>query len=451
MRRPLLHIAIWLAAGGSVAGGRALAQPAGFLDDGFFGDGKTTIAPSGENRRITAVAAAPDGRLVVAGSRWLQTGENTLFWRALTDGSAGPLCSPAAPGGALFASPTAIAFDAQGRLLIAGTAAPPGGAGYDGMLLRYLYPGCTLDTTFSGDGVFLTGLSGTDHFYDIALDSLGRIVAVGVKLHGPTQDHALLVARLTSAGAFDGSFSGDGWLEALWGPGATFGQGAVQADDKVVAGGTIDGGALGTLFLLARFDTAGAFDPTFGSDGDVAFDFPFGEDDRLADIVIDPVSGKILVAGSSDDTDLGVTRSVVARLTPTGVLDSTFDGDGRWEESSFAFEEVTALVLQSDGKILIAGDAANPGGDREFFAYRLHPDGGADTGFGFFGVTAAQFDLGGTNDDLVRAACLQSGKLVVAGSADNGTDTVGAVARFWSELIFSDGFERGSSAAWGSH
>lgn len=426
----------------------ALAQPTGFPDDGFFGDGTTTVAPSGENRRIGAVAVAPDGRLVVAGSRWIPSGQNTFFWQALSDGSAGPLCSPAAPGGGLFAGAVAIAFDAQGRMLVAGSATLPMGTGYDGMVLRFLYPNCVLDTTFGGDGVFLTGRSGADHFHDIALDSLGRIVVAGDNINGPMGNPALLVARLTTGGAFDSSFSGNGWLEADWGPGATFGQMIVQADDKVVAGGTVDGGALGTLFLVARFDTAGNFDPTFGGDGEIAFDFPFGEDDRLRDLALEPVTGKILAAGNSDDADLGVTRSVVARLTPAGVLDPSFDGDGRWEGSVLDLETMTKILLQSDGKILISGDAANVGSDRDFFAYRLHPDGGIDSSFGFFGVTLAAFDLGGTNDDTGFTACLQSGKLVVAGWADDGTDTVGAIARFWSDLIFTDGFERGSTAGW---
>lgn len=451
MHRRWRSVVLALAILGSAVAGSAGAQATGFLDESFFGDGTTTIAPAGETRVIRAIAAAPDGRLVVAGSRWFDDGENTLFWQALGDGSAGALCSPVAPGAGLFATPSAIAFDAQGRLVVAGTATVAGGTGYDGMALRFLYPSCTLDTSFSGDGVVLTARSGADHFYDLDFDSLGRIVLVGDNLDGPGGDDVLLVARLTSTGAFDSSFSGNGWLEAHWGPGATFGRGVVQADDGVIAGGTVDGGALGTLFLVARLDTAGAFDPTFGGDGEIAFDFPFGEDDRLADLAVEPVTGKLLAVGSSDDTDLGVTRSVVARLTPNGALDPTFDGDGRWEDNVFDLETLAALVLQSDGKLLIAGHAANTGSDRDFFAYRLHPDGGIDSSFGFFGVTAAAFDLGGTNDDLARVACLQSGKLVIAGAADDGADSVGAVARFWSDLIFTDGFERGSTAGWGAH
>lgn len=446
MHRIPLRIAIGLVVLGLLRPALAVAQPTGFLDDGFFGDGTTTIATTGDNPKIRAAAAAPDGRLVVAGSRWFDDGESTLFWQALGDSSVGTLCSPVAPGGGLFATASALAFDSAGRLLIAGTASFPG-SGYDGMILRYLYPACTLDSSFSGDGVQWFALSQFEHFHDLAIDSLGRIVAAGDRLDA-SSDQSLFVARLLANGNHDSSWSGNGWLEVDWGPGSEFGQVVVQADDRIVAGGTIDGGVLGTMFAVVRLDTNGGLDPSFGGDGEVAFDFPFGENDRLGDLVLEPVSGKVLAAGSSDDDDAGVTRSVVARLTTSGALDPTFDGDGRWEDNIFDLESIAAIELQSDGRILIAGDQANVGGDRDFFAYRLHPDGGIDSSYGFLGVTAAQFDLGGTNDDIALAATLQAGALVIAGSADNGSETVGAVARFWSDLIFADGFERASSTGW---
>ena len=435
-----------VAAIGLAGTGPGAAQPTGFLDDTFFADGKVTLAPTGDNPRLRSAAAAPDGRLVVAGSRWIPSGLSTLFWQALSDDSGGTLCSPASPGGGLFASPQALAFDANGRLLVAGTASFPG-SGYDGMILRFLYPACTLDSTFSGDGVAYFSLNLFEHFSDLALDSLGRIVAAGDILDA-SSDQSLFVARLLANGNPDTSFSGNGWVEIDWGPGGEFGDAVVQADDRIVAGGTIDGGALGTMFVVVRIDAGGALDPTFAEDGEFAFDFPFGENDRLTDLVLDPVSGRVLAAGSSEDTDTATTRSVVARLATTGTLDPTFDGDGRWEDNVFDLESLTAILLQSDGRILIAGDAADTGADRDLFAYRLHADGGIDGSFGFFGVTAAAFDLGGTNDDLGAAATLQAGRLVIVGSADSASGTVGAAARFWSDLIFADGFERGSPASW---
>jgi len=422
------------------------AQPTGFLDDRFFGDGTITVAAGLESSSVRAVVEAPDGRLVAAGARSSIDGQNTLFWQAFGDSAASTLCSPAAPAGGLFASARALAFDSSGRLLVAGTASYPT-TGYDAMILRFLYPACTLDTSFSGDGVQYFALNQFEHLYDLAIDSQGRIVAAGDIFNGGSQQD-LLVVRLLSNGSPDNSWSANGRVEIAWGPGSEFGRLVLQADDRVVAGGTIDGGVLGTMFVVARFAADGTLDPTFAGDGELAFDFPFGEDDRLSDLAIDPVSGSILAAGSSDDDDSGTTRSVVARLLSTGALDPDFDGDGRWEDNVFDLESIARLELQSDGRILIAGDAANVGDNRDFFAYRLHPNGGIDSSYGFFGVTAAGFDLGGTDDDLALAATLQSGALVIAGSADLGSQTVGAVARFWSDLIFADGFERDDSTGW---
>ncbi|MFN7952139.1 MAG: hypothetical protein U0610_10470 [bacterium] len=429
-----------------VAASAARAEATGFLDTGFFSDGKITVAPSGGDPHANAVAAAPDGRVVIAGTRFFANGQSTLFWYSLSDTATGTICSPISPGGGLFASANAATFDSDGRLVVVGTASFAG-TGYDVLILRYLYPACTLDSSFSGDGVYTVGLNQAEHLSDVAIDGQDRIVAAGDILDG-SSNQRLLVLRLQINGTPDTSFSGDGRFDLDWGAGADFGQVVIQDDGKIVAGGTIDGGALGTVFAVVRLTSGGVLDSTFSGDGALAFDFPYGEDDRLTDLAIDPVTGRVLAAGASDDADTGTTRSAVARLTSTGTLDSTFDGDGVWVDNVYDVEAMASIVPQSDGRILLAGDAANVGADRNFFAYRLDHDGGVDSGFGFFGVSEVAFDLGGVDDDLGLAGGLQAGKLVIAGSAETAGETQAAVARLWSSFIFADGFERGSTRTW---
>ncbi len=446
MARKPAH-ALWLACLAQLAAaGAARAQATGFLDTGFFSDGKVTVAPSGGDPHVSAVAVAPDSRVVIAGTRFLANGQSTLFWYALSDSATGAICSPVSPGGGLFANANAATFDSDGRLVIVGTASFAG-TGYDILILRYLYPACTLDSSFSGDGVYAIGLNQSEHLSDVAIDGQGRIIAAGDILEG-SSDQRLLVVRMLENGTPDTSFSGDGRFDLDWGGGADFGQVVIQDDGKVVAGGTIDGGALGTVFAVVRLTSGGVLDPTFSGDGALAFDFPYGEDDRMTDLAIDPVTGRVLAAGGSDDVDTGTTRSAVARLTSAGVLDSTFDGDGVWVDNVYDLDAMAAIVPQTDGRILLAGDAANVGADRNFFAYRLDHDGGLDSGFGFFGVAEVAFDLGGADDDLGLAGGLQAGKLVVAGSAETAGESQAAVARLWSSFIFADGFERGSTRTW---
>ncbi len=425
------------------------AQTDGALDPSFWLDGKVTLAAP-LYWELDATVVAPDGRLVVVGRRYVAGSQDILFWAILDDASLGTPCVPIAPGGGSFLRVQAAAFDAQGRLLIAGQGSFPS-AGAEGFAMRFLYPACDPDETFNLDGIYRTDLVDAA-IRGLAIDSSNRIVLAGIAQDAGGDDK-LLVVRLSHQGLVDWDFANFGIFELdLFEP--LSGEAvAVQADGRIVVGATRSPDSL-TLadFFLVRLDLAGDLDSTFAAGGTVQIDLQADHYDFLTSLAIDPVSGDILAAGLSG-TSAGFQFAAV-RLASDGVLDDTFDGDGIWTDSLLDSDGAQSIQLQSDGKILVAGTVFDPDSSvADFAVFRLLPNGDPDDSFGLLGISRVSFDLDPIEHDQVHATSLDAGKLVVVGSAqdyDGGGFPRAVAARLWSDLIFTDGFERASSGAWSS-
>src|SRR5262249_37629555 len=116
--------------------------------------------------------------------------------------------------------------------------------------------------------------------------------------------------------------------------------------------------------------------------------------------------GKIVLAGGSD------LRAAVARLNPSGSLDTTFSGDGKktfnWRPHDFS--RAQAVLVRPDGKLVVAGFSGPEGGDIE--VGRLKANGALDTAFGTGGKAGG--DFGGTESGFA-AARQADGRIGVAG------------------------------------
>ena len=124
----------------------------------------------------------------------------------------------------------------------------------------------------------------------------------------------------------------------------------------------------------------------------------------------------------------GVVRTaalaVAASLASAGVgavgggLDPGFDGDGRAITDLGASESARAVVVQPDGKVVVAGtrqvlEPAGAAGNNDFFLVRYNPDGTVDPAFGDSGRVVT--DLGAREDNAFDLAIQADGRLVVAG------------------------------------
>ena len=201
---------------------------------------------------------------------------------------------------------------------------------------------------------------------------------------------------------------------------------ALQPDGKIVAAGWLFTPTGSLDFAVARYRPDGSLDPTFDFDGRVRTDF-FGAEDVAEAVAIQP-DGKILAAGLVR-AGLHVFFGV-ARYTADGGLDPTFDGDGR-AVSTFA-GSVHAMVLQPDGRVVVAGRAPRGGTGDDITLSRFNPDGTLDSTFGSGGTV--QTDIAGLNDGVSALLLLPGGKLLAVGSTgSNVTVTDIALVRYNSD------------------
>ena len=191
-----------------------------------------------------------------------------------------------------------------------------------------------LDTSFGNGGKVVTDFGSYEGVAAIANQD-GKIVAGGT-----TDGEDFALARYKSDGTPDTTFSTDGKVTTDFGSYEGIAALAIQ-DGKIVAGGTTDG----EDFVLARYDTNGVLDTTFGNGGKVITDF--GSYEGIAAIAIQ--DGKIVAGGTTNGEDFAL-----ARYNTNGALDTTFSNDGRVITDFGSYEGIAALAIQ-DGKIVAGG------------------------------------------------------------------------------------------------
>jgi uncharacterized delta-60 repeat protein len=232
-----------------------------------------------------------------------------------------------------------------------------------------------------------------------------------------------------AAGDLDPTFDEDGMVTTDFGSDAAWAWGiAIQEDGKLVAAGVTYNGPPSdhTDFALVRYNQDGSSDTTLGTDGKVTTDFA-GRDDEVQAVAIQK-DGKIVVAGSAYLAGT-LLDFALARYNQDGSLDTTFGTDGK-VTTDFAFNNDggVALAIQGDGKIVIAGYMNVP--ERfgiDFALARYNPDGSLDPTFDGDGKVTT--DFAGSSDVASSLAIQSDGKIVAAGRA-GGSGIDFALARY---------------------
>ena len=324
------------------------------------------------------------------------------------------------------------------------------------------------------DGVVNLSLgSGNDFANAVALQADGKLVVAGSSTSTGGSTRNIVVQRFNTDGTLDTSFgagtadgSPDGVVSLNLGDGTDdlAKAVAIQADGKIVVAGTSMGSS--SNIVLARLNANGTLDSAFGTgvadgtpDGVVAVNLGAGDDVANA-LAIQP-NGKIVVAGTTTSTTGGTTSKniMVARFNGDGTPDTSFgmgtaDGtpDGVVSISlGDGSDEANALALQADGRIVVAGTTTSTGSSSNIAVVRLNSDGTLDAGFGAGnadgtpdGVVSVSL---GAGDDIARSVAIQAdGKILVAGitsAADNSTNI--AVARLLANGTLDASFGAGTA------
>ncbi|WP_434652206.1 type I secretion target [Pseudomonas sp. R3-56] len=271
-------------------------------------------------------------------------------------------------------------------------------SGFTGSLVRFNADG-SLDRNFSGDGKSLlpVSLDIEDGGNAAVQPGGGYLAALYVKVGDAWVSG---VSRTLADGSLDTSFGNGGtttvpfyWNEDL-GQQASF---SVQRDGSFFASAGYPSGEI----HIARFDATGILVSSFGEAGVLHLPASVGIHPGSAIDVSLQGDGKVLVTG----------RDTLTRLNPDGTLDSSFANGG-----SLALDvHPDALVIQDDGKILLAGASGGVAS-----VIRLNADGSLDTGFGdqgkvSWGSQSAPFAVA---DMIVQA----NGKLLIGGSQGTSAD-----------------------------
>lgn len=393
----------------------------GSLDNSFGIGGKLTLASV---ISFTGIAVQPDGKIVASGYAITVTPKINYDFAVVRFNPAGSLDAAFGNQGSVttdFAGNDddcqALALSADGKIIVGGRAnrhpltAP---VEVDFAIARYNNDG-SLDASFGNGGKVITDFIQQDWISSIALRADGKLVALG-RFSGTFPSFSVSIARYNPNGSLDASFGAAGKLQTSIEINVEMLAVALQPDGKMIAGGT--------GFMLVRYNPDGSRDPDFHSRGKTSTDF-IGKNDEAYAVALQS-DGKIVAAGTSINSD-GDPVFALARYNPDSTLDTSFGVGGKVIDDAglYAF----ALLIQPDGKI-IAGGRSSEG---VFALVRFNADGSLDKTFGKRGKVVTDM-LG--QDDL-RALLLQpDGRIVAVGAGHIG---LFGVARFVIARYHSDG------------
>lgn len=475
--RPVMAVAtgLMVAALATGCGGNDLL--AGSLDKQFgkasdgTPDGIVSLSLGSGDDSAKGMVVQADGKIIVAGTSTSTGGSsNIVIERFNSDGTLDATFgadgnSDGTPDGVVNLDlgtssddAKAVAIQADGKIVVAGNSTPTGGS--SNVVLARLNANGTLDATFGADGnadgtpdgvVQVSFGNGDDAVDAIAIQLDGKIVVAGDTTSNSGGSQNMMVARVNANGSLDATFGAgnadgtpDGVVSISLGDGNDEAKAvAIQADGKIVIAGNTVGSDDSSNIAVARLNSDGSLDVTFGAgnadgtpDGVVAVSLSNGDDKAKA--VALQADGKILVGGVTVAADKS-SNVAVARLNSDGTADVNFGAgtaDGTPDGSvSVSFgagdDKLKGLLLQADGKILIAGSNTAADGSSNAVVARLNSNGALDSSFGEDssdgtpnGVVSISL---GSGDDSAEALALQAdGKILIAGDhvASDGSSNI---------------------------
>jgi uncharacterized delta-60 repeat protein len=397
--------------------------PTGTLDASFGAGGAVLNTDFG----ASAVAVQPDGKLVAAGAANVNGSLNFAVARYNGDGtrdtSFGTDGRATTGFGGNWERATSVAIQPDGKIVLAGGSVV--GWFNDFAVARYNTDG-TLDASFGNGGTVLTEFGVSAQAYAMAVQPDGKIVVAGeANIDGGDNFE---VVRYNSDGTLDASFGTGGKVTTDFGlseQGFSYAQGyslAIRPDGKLVLAGAA---YIGTGFdaALARYESNGALDASFGTGGKLITDLARGNttlgptSNWMSSVAVLP-DGKIIAAGQAN-----IVRGygfALVRYESDGTLDASFGTAGEVTtdfflvDQGFSLAQASSLAVLPDGRIVVGGRAYHDGGFH-FALAGYNGDGTLDASFGAGGKVTPNF---GRDYEAVSSVAVQpDGKTVVAGGA----------------------------------
>ncbi|HYV92540.1 MAG TPA: T9SS type A sorting domain-containing protein [Chitinophagales bacterium] len=283
-------------------------------------------------------------------------------------------------------------------------------------LVRYNTNG-TLDSNFGDNGIVKTsfGLLADAYANSVVIQSDGKIILGGYKKYNYL-NHDFILVRYNTDGSVDSSFGDEGIVITSFGDYTdSYGRSlALQANGKIVMVGSSYDSNNSPNYAIARYNTDGSLDSSFSADGLLTFDFD-GESDEAHAIAIQ-TDGKMVVAGYSrlDSAQLTQNNFSIARIDTDGTLDVSFSGDGKnVTDFNSQNDHAACIAIQNDNKIVVGGYSRY--GDQDFELARYNSNGTIDLSFGSLGKVTTSFFPNYSGDEAYSVVIQSDGKIVLAG------------------------------------
>lgn len=352
------------------------------LDATFGNNGKVHTGFGTSQSKASAVAVQPDGKIIVGGSAysantnnsWQNDTENSVLVRYNADGS---LDSTFGYNGKVMndvyqfyyaeewqTSVYSIKILPNGKFLTYGKAQL--NYGQQTLLVQYNSNG-SIDTSFGINGQVTSNSVPVEGAASLIIQPDNKIVTLGVEYLQPSPGvyiSKFVVERFNDDGSIDSSFATLGRVVTEF----LFGYNSPTSIALQADGKIVAvGGTPNNRFAIARYTTNGLLDNTFDTDGKVTTSFGTGTNSYAKFVSIDS-SGKIMVIGSMHNTTSNIYSAAFARYNTNGSLDISFDGDGLATNPISATDSsvnfISALA-QTDGKFIVI-TSADPYGSYNF-------------------------------------------------------------------------------------
>ncbi|HEY0091341.1 MAG TPA: T9SS type A sorting domain-containing protein [Flavobacterium sp.] len=322
----------------------------GTVDVGF-GTGGVVLADAGLKAYAGAVAIQPDGKIIVAGLMLVQTPGYTfsdmMIVRCNSDGT---LDASFGDGGIkIISKPFSETLNSvliQDDKIILAGSTAPSVTDRYLSMVRIDDTG-EVDTSFGINGYSEVNLPGYNELFEIGFDSQGNIIGSG------RTDSQFVVAKYDSNGFLDDSFGIEGVVITSIGSNAIFHRQLILSDDSVICVGSSGPTASKNNLVIAKYDSYGMPALDFGTNGMIVTDFGTGINSMGRDISLDHDNNLVvgLSVGPPYDYDF-----VTAKYSQTGVLDTSFGTNGYYTTTFLGGHEyLSRLLIQPDHKILIGG------------------------------------------------------------------------------------------------
>ncbi|MDA3007877.1 MAG: fibronectin type III domain-containing protein [Actinomycetota bacterium] len=294
----------------------------------------------------------------------------------------------------IYAGSAAILLQPDGKIILTGYFDKQQSPYDRDVQLARLNPDGTPDLTFGTGGVATIDLGGTnDEASASVLLADGKILVAGERTG------QLFLLRLSADGQPDTSFASGGYITNNVAA-RTYALLRQSSGKIIIQDNTL--GSSSNLFL-ARFNTDGTLDTSFGSSGQAVLDAGAFEEGTTAFL---DNSDRILLTGRT--TCCG-DQLIVGRFTADGVLDTSFGTNGFVTITGTGEDGYgNAIATQSTGSIIIAGHTY--GQDRDMVIARLHDNGNVDTTFGTSGLTVVDLGVG----ESIQSIAVQSDDSIFA-------------------------------------